>query len=259
MCESTSTSSIPSYFELANKKPFRLSYAAGIVVLDENLILIPDFATWSLHIYHIPPSSTGGAVKLISQLCLPALYYPVMHTIFSWVKCRSAPNPTRNDKFPKYVPSSVPFIDEPKTALIQVIWDLWHYETLGFENGYISLVVHRHSIIDSLPPSNRWSRITTPDIIDWEMWGPSITHWSSLPRSEFDDFNNIINGQRIILPKSSYKSPGGLSGAALLKDFNKYRVRQVQPEKGCRGFEHIMLKSDPVENTLPFCETYLSI
>jgi hypothetical protein len=30
-------------------------------------------------------------------------------------------------------------------------------------------------------------------------------------------------------------------------------------KKNCINFEHIMLKSDPIENTLPFCETYVAI
>ncbi|XP_006464024.1 hypothetical protein AGABI2DRAFT_120826 [Agaricus bisporus var. bisporus H97] len=180
-----------------------------VVVLDQNLVIVPDPKEWSLYIFYIPSSSSGGPVKLIQQLDLP----PCHVGRSSFISCRSLPNPTEDGRFPKYISSSIPFMDKPDTALICI--------TLL---ATASLLVHRDSIMRLLPPSEEWSAVTKHLILDWDSWGPPVTAIQRRVTSTY--------GQR-----SLYVSEFGLRCC----DFNKHHVRRSTEVKLPDLYEPFMI------------------
>lgn len=190
------------------KEPIPVSNC-DIVVLDQNLVIVPDPKEWSLYIFYIPSSSSGGPVKLIQQLDLP----PCHVGRSSFISCRSLPNPTEDGRFPKYISSSIPFMDKPDTALICI--------TLL---ATASLLVHRDSIMRLLPPSEEWSAVTKHLILDWDSWGPPVTAIQRRVTSTY--------GQR-----SLYVSEFGLR----CRDFNKHHVRRSTEVKLPDLYEPFMI------------------
>jgi hypothetical protein len=174
------------------------------------------------------------------------------------MKCHGAPNPTGDGNFPKHVSSEVPFIDDPTTGLIQIMWRLWNYNPDAPHSHTVWLLVHRHSIMNTLPPSSCWSTITSPVIIDWERWGPSVTDQSIIPRSLSSKSNYTVHGQRHLSTIYHFDDIGeALPGDTVLKDFNKYRApRDLLKNKNNKNSNHDLLQS---KETLPFCGSYLPI
>lgn len=204
----------------------------GIVVLDKDLILIPDNENWLLCIYYIPPTPVNEPLKAIQQLLLPSLRGD---TIANWSQCRSAPNPTGDGAFPRHIPSSVPFMDQPETALIT-----FQYR-LGSE--HLSMIVHRHSIMNLLPSRADWSTMLGPRITDWNFWGPPVALWDKMPVP----FSHITttHGQRYV-QFTAYPY-----GELFLQDFNKYNAKRFSTENPSTFIpDHIF--RDPIRSELPF-------
>jgi hypothetical protein len=200
------------------KQPTQVS-GTGIVVLNHNLLITPDREAWSLSIFHIPSASSSGPVKMIQQLKLPRC---VLSRV--WIKCQSLPNPTGDGQFPKYV-SSIPFMDDPDTALISISLP-----------GPASLLVHRRSIMKLLPSPEHWTAAMEPLVHDWNSWGPPI--------SAIQKGTTTTYGQR-----SRQKRVRGIASC----DFNTYHVRRsVKTKKPNRfvPYPH----ADPILTELPCLE-----
>lgn len=112
--------------------------------------MIVGITSWLLSIYYIRPSSIGVLVKPIQHPRLLPLREPDLWT--RKVYCNSAPNPTRNGLFPKHIPPSIPFINQPEMAMISLEFNCYRRE-FGFDG--FSMFVHKHSIIRTLPSSRR--------------------------------------------------------------------------------------------------------
>jgi hypothetical protein len=209
----------------------------GIIVLDKDLFLIPDNNNWLLRIYYIPPSPANEPLKAIQQLRLPALRGD---TDIHWNQCRSAPNPTGDGEFPRHIPSSLPFMDQPETALISFQYCL--------DSEVLSMIVHRHSIMNLLPSRSNWLTMTEPQTTDWNAWGPPVTLWNKM-----QPFSHITttNGQRYI------QSTGYRNGEPFLQDFNNYGAKDWRENPSTFVPEQLFL--DPITSELPFSRVYSGI
>lgn len=208
----------------------------GIIVLDKDLVLVPDNNDWHLRVYYIPSSQVNEPPRAIHQLRLPALKRDIT---VDWYQCRCSPNPTGDGEFPRYIPPSLPFMDQPETALI------YFQYCIGSE--YLSMVVHRHSIMNLLPSCADWSTISEPRTMDWNDWGPPITSWDKT--SLTIPHLGATNGQRYIQTTEQHY------GEPYLQDYNKYIVKRYSTEKPSTCVpEHIFL--DPIRSELPFIRIY---
>lgn len=226
----------------------------GFIVLDHDLIMLPDNDTWSMVIYYIPPSSVGGQVKLIQRLKLPTMRNPSANTI-RWAKCRSVPNPTGDGLFPKYVPPSVPFISRPELALAHFRWEILTPE----DEEMYSLIFHRNSITKLLPSRNEWLTTTPADVeslaMNWDEWGPRISLWRHTGGRQRGmgglGHTATTNGQYHIysVPDVSQFS---------IEDYNIYHVRRYNREIPEEFEDEHILEGEtflpPVVTYLPYFE-----
>lgn len=184
--------------------------------------MIVGITSWLLSIYYIPPSSISVPVKPIQHLRLPPLREPDIWT--RQVYCNSAPNPTRSGLFPKYIPPSIPFINQPEMAMISLEWNFYRRE-FGFDG--FSMFVHKRSIKRTLSSPDDWPTKTPVHTIDWDDWGPSVTFL--VGTQEFRNCFAAKNGQRCasILPQelSPWGSPYPMS--LVVQDLNPYHVRRA--------------------------------
>ncbi len=188
--------------------PFPDIDATDFVFLRHDLLLHPTLEGDRLNIYNIPHSTEGGEVRMIQRLLLPQEF----RDSFSSVKTRTAPNVVDGDSFPKHISTKRPFLDRPQDAIILLTYHRGPTEM----DPPSRIIVHRKSLIKLLPPQSEWSRIDGPMVLEWEEWGPGITHWIENDPA-VDIFVTLPYGQRYVH-----------AGAALtILDFNRYYRRKT--------------------------------
>lgn len=156
-------------------------------------------------------------------------------------RCRAAPNPTGDGLFPKNVSGSVPFVDRPENAIIlfRLLAELdlhWHD---------VAMLVHRHSVLDTLPPSDDWPTMPCRTL-EWEDWGPPVTSWVECGDVLSTDITTS-NGQRHVLHGPSATSEGE-SAPLTVQDFNTYNIRRLAANA------HGRVQLGSVLKCPPFCE-----
>ncbi len=159
--------------------PFQDEGYSGLVFLRHDLLVHPSFEGRCFNIYHVTPATEGGDVKVIQRLSFPE---PFPYECTS-IEARGSPNVTENGSFPKYFSSERPYLDRPQDAIILFTFN--QAEHLP----QISMITHRRSLVQLLPPRSEWSQTGGPVVLAWNEWGPNITRWiDNDPPSRFTTF-----------------------------------------------------------------------
>jgi hypothetical protein len=213
----------------------------GLTFLREDLLLNPNVVQKTLDIYHIPLSSlsspastTSTSVRLIHSFRLPA--FKACHRITN-ASCRSDPNPTSNNSFPKYTPTDRPFINDPACAII--IFTFTIQGKTGFITG--NMIVHRKALLDSLTSSSMQCMVPTAlttvtettSTTPWEDWGPPNTRWFNVDFPTM--FITTTAGQRCVqFVPVGHRSPR-VPDTIFILDFNPESVVVARRLSNLRG------------------------
>jgi hypothetical protein len=91
----------------------------GLVFLSEELLLNPSSSSCVLNIYSILSATAlenGTATSSENPICSLGLPPLGKGNYISFKNCKCSPNPTAQDAFPRHVPESMPFTEDPEAG-----------------------------------------------------------------------------------------------------------------------------------------------
>lgn len=151
----------------------------GLVFLSEELLLNPSSSSCVLNIYSILPATAfenGTAAAPEHPICSLGLPSLGKGNYISLIDCKCSPNPTAQDAFPRHVPESMPFTEDPKQAI--VVFAITVRRNDASKEWNFLMVVHRRALLDLVHANiTSTSNSSRPRVIPWNKWGPSIVRW----------------------------------------------------------------------------------